>query len=234
MSALVILAMVVVGLAALEHFGRSYAEGEIAARLRSAGMTGDIQVTVGRAWWRPSVLPAVATGTLDQVEIRIREGSVSGIPVEEVDYVLGGIDGDLSLLNGTVDVRSIDEGSVSMRVLAETIGESLATPIAIRDGRVVVGAEEAPAELRVSGDNLVIDAPDRAGGAPIELVLADPYILPCRPEPGVVDGAIQLDCTGDTLPGILEGPLQGDTPAPDGVPPMEELPPPQSIDRPGG
>lgn len=231
-AAAALLALLVLGVVVLERFGRSYAQGEIAARLREAGMTGDVDVTVGRSWWQPSILPTLVTGNLDRVEVRVTEGTLSGIPVEDVDYVLSGIEGDLSVLNGSVDVREVEEGSVRMLVPVSSIGQSVGTPLAVHDGRVVVGQDEVPATVGLVEDNLVISGPGVVGLPP--LPLADPYILPCRPELALVGASLELACSGDEVPGILRGPLQGDTPAPGGVPPVEELPPPQSIDRPGG
>lgn len=222
-------------LAAVERFGRSYAQDEIAGRLQAGGITGEVDVRVGRSWWQPSVVPALLTGDLDGVSIAIRNGSVAGMRVDRVDYVLSGIRGDVSLLNGTVVVRSIARGTVDMRIPPEVLTEGIGLPVDIRGGRLVAG--DPPSQLRavVVGDALVLSGPPVARlGSPPTIPIVDPYVLPCRPEVGIVGRDLVLSCAGNRIPGILQAPLQGNTPSSSDPAPQAELPPPQSIERPGG
>jgi hypothetical protein len=226
MAALVLLALVVV-----ERFGRSYAEDQIAARLRASGVTGDIGVTVGSNWWRPTVLPALVTGDLDQVTVTVGDGSLLGLPVDDVRYVLHGLHGDVSLLNGSVVVRSLDRGTFVMQVPASVIGESLGVPVSVRDGALVAGDDPQPLDVKVDGDALVFSGAALGDRGPQSVPVVDPYLLPCRPAVTVVRGALRLACGGNQVPGILDAPLQGDDGGGDRAP-VGELPPPQTTDRP--
>jgi len=224
--------LVLLALAVVERFGRSYAEGQIAERLQASGVTGDIGVTVGSSWWRPTVLPALVTGDLDQVTVTVDSGSLLGLPVDDVHYVLSGLHGDVSLLNGSVVVRSLDRGTFVMRVPASVIGESLGVPVSVRDGELVAGDDPQPLDVRVDGDSLVFSGAALGDRGPQSLPVVDPYVLPCRPAVTVAGEALRLACSGNQVPGILDAPLQGD-PGGDRAP-VGELPPPQTTDRPTG
>jgi hypothetical protein len=230
----VLAVLAVVGLVVTERVGRAYAEGQIESRLRASGVNGDIHVSVGSSWWRPTVLPALVTGDIDRVTVTVTDGSLLGLPVDDVHYTLGGLHGDVSLLGGTVVVRSLDGGTFEMRVPPEVIGDSLGIPAAVRNGRLVGGAERSPLEVRVQGDQLVFSGPSLGERSPQTLPVADSYILPCRPVVSVEGGALRLACTGDRVPGILDAPLQGDEPADVGPASPGQLPPPQTTAKPPG
>jgi hypothetical protein len=229
-----VVAVLFVALVAAERFGRGYAEHEIAARLQEGGVTGDVDVTVGGSWWRPAVLPALVTGDLDRVTIDVRDGTLSGMPVERTRYVLEGIHGDVSVLNGTVAVRSIDSGSVLVRISPDVIARSLSTDVRARGDELVAGNPPSPLKAYVVGDDLVFSGRALADrGRPQTLPVGDPYLLPCSPGVAVADGALELSCTGDRLPGVLKVPLQGSE-QPAGSAPVDTLSPPQSTVRGGG
>jgi hypothetical protein len=181
------------------------------------------------------VLPALVTGDLDQVRITITDGSLAGLRVDSVDYVLSGIHGDVSLLNGTVAVTSIDTGSVVMRIPPEVVSDGVGADVAVESGRLVIGDPPTPIDVDVVDGSLVFSGGPLAGmRRPPPIPVADPYVLPCEPAVSIVDDALQLACAGDQLPGILQVPLQGSAPASTGDAPTSELPPPQSTERPGG
>jgi hypothetical protein len=228
-AAAIALVLLLVG---VERLGRSYAEGAIADRLRDSGITGDVDVSVGSSWWRPTVLPALVTGDVDEVSVRITDGSLMGVPIDRADYALSGISGDVSLLGGTVGVRSIDRGSITIDVPPSAIGHAVGEPVTIRDGRLEMGQPARPVRARMSGDSLVLEDP--AGGQPIRVPVVDPYVLPCDPALHVRERSLELSCAGRNVPGILRGPLQGSTATDADGDPAGDLAPPQSTVRPGG
>ena len=175
------------------------------------------------------------TGDLDQVRVTITDGSLAGLRVDSVDYLLTGIHGDVSLLNGTVGVTSIDNGSVVMRIPPEVVSDGVGVEVEMQSGRLVTGDPSTPIDVKVVDGSLVFSGGPLSGKRrPPPIPIADPYVLPCEPTASVVDDALQLACDGDQLPGILQVPLQGSAPASSGDAPSAELPPPQSTERPGG
>lgn len=216
-------------LVATERFGRSYAASEIRTRLERGGLVTNADVTVGASPWRPVVWPALFSGDVDRVTVRITDGTLADLPVRSADYRLEGIHGDLSLRDGTVGVESLDRGSVRLVLDPAVLGEAGGTTVRARGDRLVTAAGE-PVGLSLEGDDLVVSVP----GAPVTRVrVVDPYVLPCRPDVAVTRRGVVLECVGDTLPGILRTPLSG---AGEGAPPAttDSLLPPQSTLKPGG
>lgn len=216
-------------LVATERFGRSYAASEIRGRLERGGLVTNSEVTVGSSAWRPVVWPALFTGDVDRITIRVTDGTLADLPVRTADYRLEGIQGDLSLRDGTVGVRSLDRGSVRLVLDPAVVGGASGSELQTRGDRLVTSAGE-PVGLSIEGDDLVVSVP---GAAPTRLPVVDPYVLPCRPDVAVTRRGVVLACEGDTLPGILRTPLAG---ADDGSPPAptDSLLPPQSTIKPGG
>ncbi|MFZ4518464.1 MAG: hypothetical protein ACOYOP_08745 [Microthrixaceae bacterium] len=214
---------------AIERFGRSYAASEIRSRLERGGLVTNAEVTVGASPWRPVVWPALLTGDVDRVVVRVTDGTLADLPVRSAVYELEGIHGDLSLRDGTVGVNSLDRGSVRLVLDPAVLGRASGTEVRARGDRLVT-ADGAPVGLALDGDDLVVEVP---GAAPTRVQVVDPYVMPCRPDVSVRRVGVVLACTGDTLPGILRTPLAG---VPDGAPPAtsDSLLPPQSTIKPGG
>lgn len=208
-----------------EMVGRRYLTAEVESRLRDSGMTGVIDVSVGGGW-RPVVLPAVIGTGLDRLTIRITNGTVGGLPVRRADYDLRGIEGDVSLRNGTVRVRSIASGDVRIAIDPAALETVTGTTMRIRGGRLLAGEEGVPVGLKVRGDLLVLGGEaEGLWGTEIEIPVVDDQLLPCTPRVRVVDRSIVLACRGRSVPGILVDPLEGDRSP---TAPAGQLVPPQS------
>ena len=74
-------AVVFMALLVAEYGGRVVVGRVAQNQLQSQGIA-DAQVTVGRSWWRPTLLPAVLGGGLDRVSVQLRDAEVSGVLVE--------------------------------------------------------------------------------------------------------------------------------------------------------
>lgn len=217
----------------LEVLGRRVVEAEVADRLIEAGVTGNVDVVMGRSWWRPTVWPALLTGAVDQVVVTVQDGELAGFPVRDVRYRLSGIRGDLSLRRATLEVDAIGEGAVRMTIDPTDVGETVGAELAVRDGRLIDRTTGATVRAAVEGDNLVLRGSSLGGSVAVPSVpVTDPYLLPCRPSVRLLATALELRCAGDDLPGILRGPLAGPPEPPPEVP-AEDLPPPQSTVRSG-
>ena len=212
--------------AAIEWFGRRYTADRVVEQLRASGITGDIEVSVPGGL-RPVVLPALFGGGLDELEIHIADGTVAGLAVARADYRLTDIQGDVSLTSGTVRVDSIGEGDVRIEVLVEALSSALGTELRIMDGQLVAGPDRLGVDAVVRGDALVMSGPAEAlWGGPVEVPVADGYLLPCIPGVSIGRSTVVLACRGSELPGVLRDPL-GPTGDP-GATPDGSLLPPQS------
>lgn len=220
---------VAVGILALvavaEIWGRGYVADQVEEQLRASGIDGDIIVSTASGW-RPDVVTALAGMGLDELRITITDGSIAGMPVARADYVLKGIDGDVSLRTGEVQVRSIETGRVRIEVAVAEIASATGAELEVGDGRLVT-TDGMGVDLSVEGDTLVLGGPAvRVWGAPMELPILDDYLMPCTPLVAYRPETLVLYCSGARLPGVLREPLAvNDDPD---VAPVGSLLPPQS------
>lgn len=227
----------VVAVVSAEIVGRRAVASQVEQRLRDSGMSGRIEITVGSSPWRPSVLAALAGRGLDELDVRIVDGTVGGLAVTGADYRLSDIEGDVSLGSGAVVVRSIGRGDVRLELPAESLASTVGSELIARDGRLWAAGtlpwDRRAVKLRVVDGSLELGGDAAAlWGGPVEVPVADGYLLPCPPEVTVDGELLVLTCHGNDLPGVLQAPLSIDPSDPSA--PTGELTPPQSIVRDGG
>jgi hypothetical protein len=221
--------VLVAGLVFLEVSGRLTLERIASDRIAAEGVAGGIDVVVGTAWWRPAVLPALMGADLDRIHVRLRDAEVLALPVRVADYVLDEVDVAISLPGRRIGATGLGAGEFRLLVDPSTIGDALGLDASIKDGRLVLGEQSRPAELMLDGDDVVVAGAALEGRGGSETIrLVDPLFMPCRPKVRIVLGVVELRCTAERIPGILEQPLgPGEEPvAPEGPEPPVELQPP--------
>lgn len=105
-----------------------------------------------------------------------------------------------ALLEGTVEVRDVDRGSVSVEVTEQTLSDALGVPVDIRPEAVVLNPAGASveADLATQAGNVVVSAAG-VGGLQVPL----PENLPCEPVLDQEEGLVRLSCAFEGLPAIL-------------------------------
>ncbi|MEI7887409.1 MAG: hypothetical protein WCJ04_08460 [Actinomycetes bacterium] len=202
-------------------------------QLRSAGVAGGVEVTVGESWWRPTVLPAIFTGQVDRIAIRLNKAKLYSLPVTQADYILNDLQIDLSLRTAKVVASSLGSGSVRVLIDPSEIGALVGVPAEIRDGALLLGSPLEPAQLSLQGQNLVIDSPQlRSAGQVTSLQIADPELLPCNPQVRILGAMVELACTGNSLPGVLRNSIGVGTPSIPVDSQPTQLEPPVTLDKP--
>ncbi len=227
-GAAALILVVVAAIWVIEVLGRSYIADSVAEQLRSSGISGDIEVgTPGGL--RPVVVPVLLGRGLDELRISVVDGSIAGLPVARADYVLTDIDGSVSLRTGEIDVRSIGSGEVRIEVAADALADAVGTELTIEDGTLLAGPDRLVVETEVRGDALVLSGPaESIWGGPVDVPVADGYLLPCTPDVRIGGSTVVLACTGSTLPGVLKDPLGVGSGAGTGSTTDGSLVPPQS------
>jgi hypothetical protein len=227
--ALLALAVTAIALVLLaEVAGRVVVERVAAEELRDAGVAREVEVVVGDAWWKPSVVPALLGADLDRVTVRMVDARMHPLTVARADYVLEGLDVELSLRSRSLAVTGLRQGAAAVLVDPQVMGEQLGFSATVEGDRLLVGPELRPAEVRAEGNELVVtsDAFAEDGGS-VRLPVIDSYVLPCEPRVRVRAGKVTLYCTTTELPGMLRQhlgpPVEVD---PDLPPPPVELEPP--------
>lgn len=230
-----VLVLVVAALGLVERWARSDAEEQVRDALAAAGVTGEVDISIGRGI-APSVLRAATFDHLDRVRVTVRDGQVGGVPVVIADYRLADLTVDAGLGGGDVRVKRFREGSVRLVIDPVIAGAVAGVDLRAEDGRLSLGSPGVPATARVRGDDLVIAPKDPASEVEtLRIPAADSYLLPCRPDVEVVGEMLELSCDGRRLPGLLRGALEPSLPV-GGRPgaPVAELPAPQTTVRDGG
>ncbi len=231
--------MAVVAVVAVEWIGRVGVDRLASERIARDVPAESVDVVLGSAWWRPTVLPAALLGDVDQISVRLLGATLAGFPVAEVDYVLEGIDGEVSIGDRRVSVSSIERGSVRMLVDPAAIASSLGADAVLSDGRLLVGEERTPASFEIVGDDLVVSVGDGSQFPEQTIPVVDDWLMPCTPEIEVGERFVELTCEGDALPGVLGGTFSADdlrgggsggSGGGTGEPPPVELEPPMTVD----
>jgi len=216
----------------IEVGGRVATEQLAEDQLRAAGVGEGVAVTVGKAWWQPSILPAIFSGRVDQIAIRLDKAKLYSLPVTQADYILNDLQVDLSLRTAKVVASSLGSGSVRVVVDPSQIGALVGVPAQIRDGVLLLGSPLEPAALSLQGNDLMIDSPQlRAAGQLTSLQVADPQLLPCDPQVRIVGNMVELACTGNSLPGVLRNSIGVGTPRIPVDPQPTQLEPPVTLNR---
>ena len=111
-----------------------------------------------------------------------------------------------------------------------SVGRLLGVNARVVDGRLVVGPDGEPAKLRLDGTELVVESPYLARQRlPHRFTVLDGRLLPCDPEVRLDGEVVELRCSGDRLPRILDasmGEPVGRLPAP-----PTELEPSATVER---
>lgn len=110
------LVLVTVALIGAELVGRRAATSQIESQLRAAGVSGAVTVEVGGSPWRPSVLAALATGSLDRVRVDVVDGRLGDLPVQHLTYTLTEVTGEFRPVRRDVTVDSVGALEVALRL----------------------------------------------------------------------------------------------------------------------
>ncbi len=202
--------VVLLAVVAVEWVGRLGVDRLAADRIARDVPASSVDVVMGQAWWRPTIIPAAVLGDVDRISVRLVGASLAGFPVAEVDYVLEGIDGNVSVGDRRVSVDSIDRGSVRMLVDPAVIAAALGASAELVDRQLLVGPDRVPASFEMVGDDLVVSVGDGSGVPDQVIPVVDDWLMPCRPEVRVGNRYLELSCEGDRLPGVLGGTFSAD------------------------
>lgn len=146
-------------------------------------------------------LPGVATeGEIRRLTVTLDEVFGQQLPAE-ASFALQGIHLDRqALLEGRVEVRDVDQGTVSVEVTEQTLSNALGVPVDISPDAVVLtpAGASVEADLASRAGNVVISA---AGVGGLEVPL--PENLPCEPVLEQEEGLVRLSCGFQGLPAIL-------------------------------
>lgn len=204
----------------VETVGRSVLQHRVADEIHSTGVATRADVTIGRAWWTPSISRVLLTGTLDMVDVELTSTDVVGVPAESLHWVLFDLGVSVSVRTPRMNVISLGSGDVTVVVDPESFGQMIGISAEIRHGRLYLGNSARPAKVSLQDTDLVIEHPllgAFTGSESIIFPVSDPYMLPCDPGLEMNDDRMVLSCSGSTVPGVLGQTFGGASSDPPGV-----------------
>ncbi|MFP5319563.1 MAG: LmeA family phospholipid-binding protein [Acidimicrobiia bacterium] len=195
-----VVALVVLGglLAGTDVVAEGMAERELEARLASEipGATG-VSATISSF---PFLGRLLTSGRVAEVDAQARGVRVEGLDFDVVAVDLDGVTLDRRILwdDQRVAVTDIDAGRVRAEVTQAALSERLGVDVRLESGRVsvTVAGRRVSAELAVRNGRLVV------GAAGIDLPALDVVapLLPCVADAEIVPGRVLLTCDFTEVP----------------------------------
>ena len=203
MRKLAVLGVLAVLLGAGDVLAREVAEGELAARARSAaGRPESARADIDSF---PFLGRVAAAGTVRRVEVRVEGAKAGPVPLAAVVVEAHGVAVDRrALLAGDVRVRGIDRGVVAVELDGAALSEVLRLPVTVGGGEVSVDVRGtrvvARAEVGRRG-SLVLRVSELPA---LTLPIVRTPLVPCAVTTVAVDGdRVRLACELDELPAAL-------------------------------
>lgn len=200
--ALLVLALVIVGLlVAADVITRVVVERKVADRV--AAEVPSAESTSARIRSFPFLPRLLATDRIDDMEVTVRGAEVRGLEFDTVRVQLHSVEIDRSSLvqDRRVVLENVRRGTVRAEVTEAAISALSPVPVHLGSGRasVMVFGQEVGASLAVRDGRLTIGAAEVTIPA-LDLVAP---LLPCVPDAEVVPGRVVLTCVFEGLPAEL-------------------------------
>ena len=149
----------------------------------------------------------LASGTISQVDVAVRDLTVRGVTFASVGVRLRSvhIDRDSLLDDRRVALRSIDHGTAVVEISGSEISRLLGVTVVLEPGqaRVRVGGSLVAVSARVEGSALVVEA----GGLTLPAIEIPPLpLVSCVSGAEILAGRLRLTCEVDQVPVELAGP----------------------------
>jgi hypothetical protein len=131
--------------------------------------------------------------------LRLEDVEEQGVTVDEFEFEVDGMRFDRDrAFRGEILVTGVDQATATVSFDEETVSDLLGVPVAFGDGTGQAGGVDI--EATMAGDDLVVSAPG-VGEATVPLTLR--RYLPCDPEVAFRPGLVDLTCSTDRLPPIV-------------------------------
>ena len=198
-----LLGVVVVGAVAADVVLKNRAETELAAQI--ADRVPDTTGVRTRIRSFPFVGRLLVSGKVSHVDVTAQRSAAGGVALSDIRVRAEEVEMDSdAAMGGRAVVRSIKRGSVRADLGQDQINSRLPRgfQVQLQPGAAVVsGPGGAQAKLTVSPDGKV--QLRIANRSLLDLALPDTALLPCRPTPTFVTGAVRLSCTFTEVPKLL-------------------------------
>ncbi len=148
----------------------------------------------------------LASGTISQVDVSVRDLTVRGVTFASVGVRLRSvrIDRDSLLDDRRVALASIGRGTAVVEITGAEISRLVGVPVVLEEGRARarVGGVLVDVSARVEGSSLLVEA----GGVTLPAIEIPPLpLVSCLTGTEILAGRVRLTCDVDQVPVELAG-----------------------------
>lgn len=199
---LIYLAVLLGILAVGDVFVRTWAEGQLEARIEERlQRQGGVDVTLEGF---PFVGRLLAFGEVEGLQVRLDEVARQGLTFATIGVDLQGIalDRQAFISDRKVQLEDLDSGGAFAEITQEELSRVLGATVTLQPGRATVKAAGRTATASVTiRDGRVVLIPD--GLPPLSVAIPKHAFLPCAAKGTVLQGRLRVSCSVTTIPGPL-------------------------------
>jgi LmeA-like phospholipid-binding len=197
---LLVLAVIVGGLALVDHFVKDKAQSAIASHIEAESPGSHAQVTISSF---PFLGHLAVSGTVPEIRADVTDVTAGSIEFSSIRLTIYDLKVNRNkLFSGKVKAVSIQRGRVVAVIPQSTVASIAHLPLTLGNGTVSADGVSVPADLSVSGDTISFSA---SGLGSFSIAVPALDVLPCVSSAKVVTGALRLSCRFTALPSLLSG-----------------------------
>lgn len=202
MKKLLALGIVLTALGALDQGARVFAENKLEERARAeVDGVGSVDASISSF---PFLGRLLVSGSVPRVEVRADKSELGDLLTADLEVELRGVELDRNaLFSGSVKLRDIDAGTVTVELDAAGLGRVLRVPVTIAGGevRVTVAGRTIAGRATMSAGALLLEV---AGLPAFRVPIARNGLITCTAANAEIKGdTIRLTCEVDEIPPAL-------------------------------
>jgi hypothetical protein len=203
--ALVIVLVLVLVLGALDVASRIGVQHQLEQQVNSYAPGAAAEVRIDSF---PFLAKAAASGRIDKITAHAHTVAEGQFVLDRVDVTVTGVRINRSLLlrQRTLEIRSIDTGTVTVDMTQADFSRLIGVPVTLGAGtaQVTVSGVKVTGQVSVVNGRLVLQVP----GLPVSVAIPSLPVLPCLAQVVVVPGHLHGSCTFHTVPPALNAALR--------------------------
>ena len=197
---LIVLAVIVGGLALVDHVVKDRVESDIASRIESRDPGSHAKVTITSF---PFLGRLLVSGSVPEIQADVTNVVAGDLTFSSIRLTVDDLKVDRNdLFSGKVKPLAIKHGRVVAEITQASVDSLLHQQVVLQPGRIGLDGVDAPVSLTISDGTLGFSV---AGLPSLSLKIPVLDVLPCVGSARVVTGALRLTCRFSTLPSVLAG-----------------------------
>jgi len=199
---ILVVAIVLLGLVAVDAAARSYAQSTVASAVKArVHGVSDVKANIDSF---PFLGRLLLQGKVSELDVTFSDVTGHGIDVARLRIDATGIELDRGVLVGKrhVRIRDVDTVTARAKITEDEIRRVTGADVRLADGRATITSAGVTATATI----VVADGRVRLQVSklpPLSVPVPDADLLPCAVQAKVIERALELSCTSHTLPAIV-------------------------------